>query len=168
QCLGSYVCLGGAEQERTPTWYGLFLPPGEATPGTDAMLYLWTGDWPQNRAPAIEAIRIVDRQGIHSIVLAPGSEHLALAPAFDREGDALRWYWHVLEESAATSAGGDPEVVPPRVVVATRELGDGRIAFTAPQAAGSYRLFVEVHDGQGHAAYANLPFRVAVAAPDAH
>ena len=37
---------------------------------------------------------------------------------------------------------------------------------TAPAAPGHYRLFVEAHDGQGHAAYANLPFRVAGDAQD--
>jgi hypothetical protein len=29
-------------------------------------------------------------------------------------------------------------------------------------------LFVEVHDGHGHAAYANLPFRVAASDQGAH
>ena len=38
--------------------------------------------------------------------------------------------------------------------------GKGGLAFTAPVEPGAYRLFVEVHDGKGHAAYANLPFRV--------
>lgn len=168
QCLGSYVFLWGAKQERTPTWYGLFLPTGESTPGADAMHYLWTGQWPQNRAPAIEPIRIDDRQGMDSIVLAPDREHQALARAFDREGDTLRWHWYVLEESTATSSGGDPESVPPRVDVVMQESGDGRIAFTTPRSGGSYRLFVEVHDGHGHAAYANLPFRVAASDQGAH
>ncbi len=168
QCLGSYVFLWGWKQERTPTWYGLFLPTGEATPGADAMQYLWTGVWPRNRAPRIEAARIDDRQGQESIVLASGSGHQAQAPAFDHEGDALQWRWYVLEESTATSTGGDPETAPPRVDVDMRDLGEGRMGFTAPQRPGAYRLFVEVHDGHGHASHANLPFRVAVADPHAH
>ncbi len=160
QCLGSYVFLWGQKQERTPTWYGLFLPTGEATPRVDAMQYLWTGSWPRNRAPTIEPARIGGREGRESVVLAPGSGHEAQAPALDHDGDALRWRWYALEESTATSTGGDPEAVPPRVELDVQDIGEGRMRFTAPRRPGNYRLFVEVHDGHGHAAYANVPFRV--------
>ncbi|MDE0245731.1 MAG: hypothetical protein OXM59_10365, partial [Gammaproteobacteria bacterium] len=34
------------------------------------------------------------------------------------------------------------------------------IVMRAPETPGAYRLFVEIHDGKGHAGYANLPFRV--------
>lgn len=37
---------------------------------------------------------------------------------------------------------------------------DGALQLTAPTTPGHYRLFVEVRDGNGHAAYANAPFRV--------
>ena len=58
QGLGSFVFLWGQKQERTPTWYGLFLRSGESTPGIDAMQALWTGSWPTNRSPAVGAIEI--------------------------------------------------------------------------------------------------------------
>jgi hypothetical protein len=34
------------------------------------------------------------------------------------------------------------------------------VEFTAPQAAGPYRIFVTVVDGNEHAAYGNVPFFV--------
>ena len=37
QGLGSFVFLWGNKQERTPTWYGLFLPSGAATPSVDTL-----------------------------------------------------------------------------------------------------------------------------------
>lgn len=164
QCLGSYVFLWGNKQERTPTWYGLFLPTGESTPGVDAMQRLWTGHWPDNRAPSIGPATIDGEGGAASVVLAPGARHEAAAPADDADGDALQWHWYAREESTATSIGGDAEAVPARVDLEAKVSPDGRLRFTAPQQPGNYRLFVEVRDGQDHAAYANIPFRVEGAA----
>lgn len=160
QGLGSYVFLWGQKQERTPTWYGLFLPSGESTPAVDAMQWLWTGRWPDNRAPSIGPATIDGAGGAASVTLAPGGSHEAAAAASDPDGDALQWQWTVREESTATSIGGDPEAVPARVDVQSTVLPDGRLRFTAPGRPGHYRLFVEVRDGQGHATYANIPFRV--------
>jgi hypothetical protein len=160
QGLGSYVFLWGDKQERTPTWYGLLLPTGESTPAVDAMQYLWTGRWPDNRAPSIEPARIDGRLATDSVVLAPGGVHEATAPARDAEGDALQWRWYALEESTATSIGGDQEAVPAPVQLEADIGTDGRLRFTAPAKRGNYRLFAEVRDGRGHAAYANIPFRV--------
>ncbi|MBS7457305.1 glycoside hydrolase family 2 TIM barrel-domain containing protein [Coralloluteibacterium stylophorae] len=166
QGLGSYVFLWGNKQERTPTWYGLFLPSGEATPGVDAMQRLWTGSWPANRSPSITPPLLDGRGATDSVTLAPGATVEARVEAADPDGDALAFRWYVLEESTATSTGGDPEDVPPEVAVATTETAPGRIRLTAPAEAGNYRLFVEVRDGHDHAAYANLPFRVQAGAAD--
>ncbi|HEY0333562.1 MAG TPA: glycoside hydrolase family 2 TIM barrel-domain containing protein [Stenotrophomonas sp.] len=163
--LGSYVFLWGQKQERTPTWYGLFLHDGLATPSVDAMQYLWTGAWPANRAPAIEPIRIDGKAAIDSVVLAPGSEHRAQVHATDHDGDTLQYRWQVRAESTATSIGGDAEHLPPEVAltVAKTDTSTGDFRFSAPTPPGNYRLFVEVLDGRGHAAYANFPFQVAKA-----
>lgn len=163
QGLGSYVFLWGNKQERTPTWYGLFLPGGESTPAVDAMEYVWTGRWPANRAPSITPLTLDGRRAADSITLQPGASYLAQADAEDIDGDALRYRWTVLHESVAKTIGGDREDVPPRVRVRMQEDGKGGLRFNAPGTPGNYRLFVEVHDGQGHAAYANLPFRVEAA-----
>jgi len=160
QGLGSYVFLWGNKQERTPTWYGLFLPSGESTPGVDAMQFLWTGRWPANRAPSI-AVPTIDTQPAQaSVTLAPGSLHQAQASAADPEGDALQYHWSVRAESTAKSVGGDPEAVPDLVDTPISKTANGAIRFTAPVKPGHYRLFVEVRDGKGHASYANIPFRV--------
>ena len=162
QGLGSFVFLWGQKQERTPTWYGLFLASGESTPGVDAMQRAWTGAWPANRAPAITPIRIGARVAHDSVTLQPDSEHHASVEVRDPEGDPVRYRWVVREESVATSIGGDPETVPAEVPLRIAAADDaGGLRFTAPVAPGQYRLFVEAQDGQGHAAYANFPFRVA-------
>lgn len=160
QGLGSFVFLWGQKQERTPTWYGLFLAEGESTPSVDAMQYAWTGQWPANRAPAIAPIRVDGRLAAQGVVLEAGSAHRAHVQASDRDGDQLSYQWTLREESTATSIGGDPEHLPAAVEGAVRPGDAGEISLVAPSRPGHYRLFVEVRDGQGHAAYANFPLRV--------
>lgn len=160
QGLGSYVFLWGNKQERTPTWYGLFLPGGESTPAVDAMQYVWTGAWPKNRAPSIAPLRLDGRVATDSVTVRAGAAAFAKIEARDVDGDPLQYRWTVLHESTATSIGGDREDVPDKVDVAAKDDGQGGMRFDAPEKPGTYRLFVEVLDGQGHAAYANLPFRV--------
>lgn len=163
QGLGSYVFLWGQKQERTPTWYGLFLKSGESTPSVDAMQFLWTGQWPDNRAPAVQPILIDGLAADKSVSLIAGSEHEARLQAEDPEQDPLRFQWYVLRETTATSTGGDHEDVPASVRVRMTFQGQGGLKFQAPAQPGAYRLFVEVRDGKGHAAYANFPFQVTAA-----
>lgn len=160
QGLGSYVFLWGQKQERTPTWYGLFLASGESTPSVDAMQLLWTGKPAASRAPMLAVPTIDGQRAQASITVAPGSTHQAQASAEDPDGDALQYRWSVRGESIAKSVGGDPETLPLQVDVRISETANGTMRFVAPVQAGAYRLFVEIHDGRGHAAYANVPFQV--------
>lgn len=160
QCLGSYVFLWGSKQERTPTWYGLFLPSGEATASVDAMHRLWRGHWPDNRSPATGALRIEGRGARDSITLQPGRRYGAAVEASDPDGDAMVYRWTVREESRATTSGGDPEAVPREVAAYVDNERSGSMRFKAPAKPGAYRLFVEIFDGKGSAAYANAPFKV--------
>ena len=131
------------------------------------MQQLWTGAGPANRAPSIAPLRIDGRTALDSVTLAPGAAHTATVDARDADGDPLTYRWVVREESTATTIGGDPESLPAAVELRIADTGTaGTLRFTAAVAPGHYRLFVEVHDGQGHAAYANLPFRVAGDAQD--
>jgi hypothetical protein len=80
QCLGSYVFLWGHKQEKTHTWYGLFLPEGRKLGGVDAMQLLWTGKWPPHRCPVIDG-------SIMCKVQNPDDER---APGIFRPGARLR------------------------------------------------------------------------------
>lgn len=160
QCLGSFVFLWGQKQERTPTWYGLFLASGESTAGVDAMHYVWSGAWPGNRSPSITPIELQTRRAADSVVVAARQHLHARVTARDPDQDALEYRWSVLEESRAKTVGGDREALPRRVRLRFEQEADGSVRFKAPTKAGAYRLFVTVHDGRGHAAYANFPFLV--------
>ncbi|MEM1412100.1 MAG: glycoside hydrolase family 2 TIM barrel-domain containing protein, partial [Pseudomonadota bacterium] len=113
--LGNYVFLWGQKQERTPTWYGMFLEDGASTAAVDTMEYLWTGEWPANRAPTISDIAIDGRGAADSVILSPGQTVTAMVNSADPEGAPLNWHWVLKEESQATQAGGDREAVPDEV-----------------------------------------------------
>ena len=158
--LGSYAFKWGQKQERTPTWYGMFLEDGSVTEAVDVMHHAWTGDWPQNRSPRLEELYLDNRIAEDSIELKPAGRYVARAIAGDPDGDPLTWRWVLRRESDATQVGGDPEkvpeLIPGRLVVAA----DGSAILSAPEQPGAYRLFVYAYDGNGNAGHANVPFLV--------
>jgi hypothetical protein len=160
QCLGSYIFLWGQKQERTPTWYGLFLDTGEETAAVDSMHYLWKGTWPENRSPEIRTLTFDERTEVQNIRLQPDHAYSAELSAGDPDGDALSYRWKIMQESGARSIGGDREDVPAELDMRIESQAEGRIRLKAPSKPGNYRLFVYVYDGRGHAAHANMPFQV--------
>lgn len=157
--LGSYVFLWGQKQERTPTWYGLFMPSGEKTEAVDVMQRVWTGAWPENRAPRVEAPTLDGRTAPDGVRLRPGQTVPAAIRATDPEGDALRYEWEVRREQTVLSEGGDDEPEPEAVPGLVGGTGP-EVTLAAPAEPGAYRLFVAVYDGEGSAAHANVPFFV--------
>lgn len=160
QVIGSYVFFWGQKQERTPTWYGMLLEDGSKTETIDVMHHLWTGQWPENRAPRVQRIELAGKTAQENVTLAPGQRVDAHVASDDPEGDALTYQWSVMRESEATQSGGDREDVPDVVEGTVTDEGDGSATLIAPQDPGAYRLFVYVHDGRGNAGHANLPFLV--------
>jgi hypothetical protein len=167
-CLGSYVFYWAHKQEKTHTWYGMFLPDGSRTPAIDAMTFLWTGHWPANRCPELGPgkLRVTSLDGRAREkpgVFAIGDPLLGAVEVSDPDGDALRITWELRPDVADNpNVGGDWEPgveALPGVVLATRE--DGRRAeVQLPSHPGKYRLFVYAHDGRGNATSANVPLLV--------
>ncbi|WP_412063057.1 glycoside hydrolase family 2 TIM barrel-domain containing protein [Rubrivirga sp. IMCC45206] len=160
QILGSYVFLWGQKQERTPTWYGMFLPTGEETETVGVMEALWTGAEPANRAPRLDAMTLDGRFATDGIRLAPGAVVPAVVGSTDPDGDPLRYVGEVRREATVLSEGGDDEPEPEALPDLVAPGDAARTSLTAPAEAGAYRLFVTVYDGRGHAAHANIPFYV--------
>lgn len=160
QVIGSYVFLWGQKQERTPTWYGMFLEDGSETAVIDVMHYIWNGEWPDNRAPEVGALRLDGKRASDNVTLEPGREYAAEIHASDPDADSLAWQWEVMEESRSTQDGGDKEYVPATLPGLVAAGAAGQATLTAPDEPGAYRLFVYVRDGKGNAAHANIPFLV--------
>jgi hypothetical protein len=160
QCVGSYVFLWGHKQERTPTWYGMFLESGEATPAVDAMQYLWTGAWPDTRSPRIEGAWLDGKTAVQNIHLRTGQTYDAKVLASDFGRHDLTFSWEVMEESTDLKTGGDFETKPRQLPDLIQSVHAGEITLKVPSRPGAYRLFAYVRDGSGHAGHVNIPFYV--------
>ncbi|GAA4442361.1 glycoside hydrolase family 2 TIM barrel-domain containing protein [Pontibacter saemangeumensis] len=158
--IGSYVFLWGQKQERTPTWYGLFTEDGKETEVVDVMQYLWTGSWPENRAPHIESFKLNGKLAKENIFLKPDQSYRANADVSDPDKDKLTYKYELLHESTDLKEGGDredrPAAIPDRL---TETDGDNAVLQT-PSEPGAYRLFIYVYDGHDNVATANIPFYV--------
>ncbi|MEJ2383678.1 MAG: glycoside hydrolase family 2 TIM barrel-domain containing protein [Xanthomonadales bacterium] len=160
QIIGSYVFLWGQKQERTPTWYGMLLADGSKTETIDVMQKIWTGSWPENRAPQVRSMRLDGKDAKDNVTLDAGAEYTAQVSASDPEGDELTFRWEVMRESQATQTGGDKEAIPETLDDAIVAVTGQKATVRAPAEPGAYRLFMYVYDGNGSAGHANIPFRV--------
>jgi hypothetical protein len=166
KCIGSYVFLWGQKQERTPTWYSMFLDDlpgtdngGVSLPSVDAMYFNWSGRWPVNRAPQVLAMMINDVPADSNIILYPGEPMISRVEAGDPENDPLSYVWELLEEPTFLGTGGSHEPKP-KTLASVRRDNLPVLSLRAPLTAGEYRLFVYVLDHNGHAGTANIPFQV--------
>jgi hypothetical protein len=159
QCIGSYVFLWGNKQERTPTWYGIYLEDGKETESVDVMHFVWNNKWPDNRTPQIVSYTINDKTAYENVIIEAGKSYTASLKISDFENDPIKYSWEILPESVELSDGGDLEARPKSVAIDIVNQKDGELTFKSPTA-GMYRLFVYADDGNGHAATANIPFMV--------
>jgi hypothetical protein len=160
RCLGSYVFIWQWRQERTHTWYGMFLESGERTESVNVMQYVWTGQWPANRAPRVEGLAIDGKLAADNVYLKPGSRHSATLKARDPENDPLTIRWEIMPEVVRGGYAGMGEKRSQPIPGLVQKTGEREIVFAAPEQEGAYRVFVFALDGRGNAATANIPFFV--------
>ncbi len=160
QCMGGFAFLWGQKQERTPTWYGMFLKSGESMAVVDELTRYWTGSYPDNRAPQVEGLTLNGKKAADNVYLKPGEKSSARVMASDPNGDALTYKWVILTEVVQRSQGGAREQEPEDVSFEILSESGSEIVFTAPAEKGEYRLFAYVFDGNNKAGTANIPFMV--------
>lgn len=160
KCLGSYVFLWGQKQERTPTWFSLFLKTGEETEVIDVMQHLWSGQWPKNRAPHLEYLHVNGRDAYSNVKVAAGAEFVAAARVTDPDRDLLRYIWQVVPESTDLKTGGDRESEPEALSGLVKRQQGHSAVIKAPVGPGGYRIFVYAYDGHNNVATGNIPILV--------
>ncbi|MDR2040276.1 MAG: beta-galactosidase [Bacteroidales bacterium] len=166
RCLGSFVFLWGQKEERTPTWFSMFVEHnveglplnGEKTPMVEAMQRVWNNREPEQTAPVIKDFTINGKKAIDNIYIAPNASFTGKVNATDKEGDRLTYVWEVLKEATVLGFGGSYEPRPDRIgVVVTTEVDQVELRIKEE---GNYRLYVYVLDGTGFVATVNAPFQV--------
>ncbi len=160
RCLGSYVFLWGWKQEHTHTWFGMIDAEGRESEAVRVMEEMWTGEPPLNHAPFIDSLVIDDRPYFYDIVIRPGSVHEARVVGNEPDNDRLTYLWEIRPEAEYASYAGHGEVTPPVLPDLIGVLGEGKVSFKAPDAAGAYRIYVYLYDRHNHYAAANKPFLV--------
>lgn len=73
QCVGTFIFLWRQKQERTPTWYGLFLENGRHTKMTQIIYFLWKGKLQEIPLPTGLSMVVLNENGINVAILDAGS-----------------------------------------------------------------------------------------------
>ncbi len=166
RCLGSFVFLWGQKEERTPTWFSMFVEDsveqlplhGEKTPMVEAMQRVWTGKELTETAPVIEGLTIDDKTALDNIRVKVGKPLKARVAVTDKENDRLTYVWEVLKEATVLGFGGSYEPRPDRMGdVVTSDADTYEVTINTP---GEYRLYVYVLDNTGFVSTVNVPFQV--------
>lgn len=166
RCLGSFVFLWGQKEERTPTWFSMFVEDkvdkfplrGEKTPMVEAMQRVWTGREPTETAPVIEGMTINDKHAIDNIRIEAGVPFVANVAVTDKEDDRLTYVWEILKEATVLGFGGSYEPRPERYgEVVTSDVNSYGTTIHIP---GEYRLYGYVLDNTGFVSTVNVPFQV--------
>jgi hypothetical protein len=160
QVMGSFVFLWGQKQERTPTWFGMFMPDGNETEPVDVMHYLWNGEWPENRTPRLLDFTLEGQRAVNNIRLKAGDTCFSEVEVIDSDNDKLFYSWEIMRESESEKSGGDAEYIPDVMEGLFIDYTDNTTKFLAPEKSGAYRLYINVDDGKNHTAHANIPFWV--------
>lgn len=161
QCIGSFVFLWGQKQERTPTWYGVFLENGRHTEAAQTMYQLWTSEDCDNPVPKYPLLTLEGAEAISSVRLTEGSTYSAQVNCQVTDNQSISYRWELMKEveKSQESDGGDFEPTPDIVWHQSQSDKLQRVEFEAPEA-GEYRLFVYLDDGFGGSATANMPILV--------
>jgi Glycosyl hydrolases family 2, TIM barrel domain len=153
--LGSYVFIWGYKMEATATWFGMFLPDGSPLAAVDVMTEIWSGQAPENLAPAVEPLLLKGSSQVD-----PGSEVQVVSKINDAEAGALKVRWVLRRELQGEQIGGDYRAMLPDIEDAIIESRADGALIRMPTEPGPYRLFLYVYDDAGKAATANVPLLV--------
>ena len=123
------------------------------------MEYSWKGEYPENRAPKVESLKVNGNELEKNIILG-GNERVTFSViATDLNDDKLKYSWELYPESTDLKSGGDAENKPVSILGRLSNKRSSEVDMKVPIREGKYRLFVTITDGV-RVSYANIPFYV--------
>ncbi|HEY8401596.1 MAG TPA: glycoside hydrolase family 2 TIM barrel-domain containing protein [Cytophagaceae bacterium] len=156
KCMGSYSFYWGSKQEKTPTWFSMFVH-GDATEAVDIVAQHWSGITPDNHAPGIKHFWLKGKKQGELTLLANEECEWELQ-AFDNDKDTLTVIYEIRKEVAEFLEPYQEDELPQLITSGITKSFTGR--FNAPEQSGPYRIYIYVKDGKGKIATANIPFWV--------
>lgn len=159
-CIGSYVFYWNTKQEKTITWYSMFMRNGEEFETVDAMNKAWHGKPKSNSSPRILHPLMIDgKNAVENITLTANKTYQSFIQVTDKENNNLVFEWQILPETTSKSGGGDFEKDLEPISGLIEKSNNDQVTFKI-SAVGNYRLYVFVRDGHNNIATANCPFSV--------
>lgn len=169
--IGTCIFYWGMKQERTHTWFSLFLEDKydstiiRKTFSMDVLQYFWEGNWGENLCPYIDSLRLNEQTFVNgppgNLFLEAGTENTSSVFFRDQEKDSISIYWEILPEGDyKQKIGGEAEQRPEPIPGLIADSSLARISFLSPEKSGAYRLFVYLYDEKDGGATANIPFFV--------
>ncbi len=149
--LGGFAFLWGNKNEATVTWYGMMLPDGENLGPVETLAEAWTGKPPANRCPRIKGLKVDGDTSVPA-----GAVVKAGVEVVDPDGDPLKYEWVLRGDSRDNRYGGGARAEVEALTNAISKADGPNVEVKLP-GAGSFRLFVYIHDGKGNAAVGNVP-----------
>lgn len=163
-CLGSYAFLWGQKQEYTSTWFSLYTDRGEKTDLVEELQALWNGLPSPAGTAHIRSVRLNDKADVANIYLPAGKTGSVTITLSDTvpAHTALRWE---IQSDNVQYLDASYSYQKQRLVKDSSLLFPGQqhaftFSFTAPPAAGPYRLFVYLSNGENKVSTANACFYV--------
>lgn len=157
--MGGLAFYWGQRQERTSSWFNFFNARGDK----NALFYQLHALYQRpvvapNRPPVIDRLSLGQVSDPDLQVYTAGESLAFEAWVQDPDADSLEYHWALRPEDWFFLLEEEPAAI--AEAFSLDSLSPRRGSLHLPQKEGPYRLHLEVRDGQGHFATANIPLYV--------
>ncbi|HAR19087.1 MAG TPA: hypothetical protein DCR46_00370 [Cytophagales bacterium] len=159
RALGALVFYWGQKQEKTPTWFSLFSEDGKRSQAVNVLSEIWKGSKVWKDAPTLLTMKIDGKIAQDNILLTAHTAHRAKVYLDTKDSNALHYKWEIRPSDAHSYYFKNKQKLLP-IEGLFRSSHNSQAVFTAPNAEGAYRIYVQVSDTKGNFASLNTPFYV--------